>query len=82
MVDENTFEGGYIVLLIEHQHCLLVVDWIHRAEWNGAVAVCDKNTIAHYSGCTFVAVGERLNVAEQNKRKKNFLEDIALSIPL
>ena len=26
LVDENAFEGGYIVLLIEHQHGLFIVD--------------------------------------------------------
>lgn len=42
--------------------------------------VGDENTVTHYSGCALVAVGECLNVAEQNKRKKSFLEDIALAI--
>lgn len=32
LVDEDAFEGGDIVLLIEHQHGLFVVDRIHRAE--------------------------------------------------
>lgn len=32
LVDENAFEGGYIVLLIEHQHCLFVVNRIYSAE--------------------------------------------------
>ena len=44
------------------------------------MAVGDENTVTHYSGCALVAVGECLNVAEQNKRKKSFLEDIALAI--
>lgn len=32
LVDENAFEGGYIVLLIEHQDCLFVVNRIYSAE--------------------------------------------------
>ncbi len=32
LVDENAFEGCDIVLLVEHQHCLFVVNRIYRAE--------------------------------------------------
>ncbi len=32
LIDKNAFEGGDVVLLVEHQHSLFVVNRIHRAE--------------------------------------------------
>ena len=80
LVDEDGLEGCDIVLLVEHKYGLFVVDWIYCAEWNRAIAIGDENTVAHYAGCAFIAVGECLNVAEQNKCEKSFLEDIALAV--
>lgn len=39
LVDEDTFEGGDIVLLIKHQHRLLIVNRINCSEGYGTVAV-------------------------------------------
>lgn len=80
LVDENAFECSNIILFVEHQHCLFVINRIHCAERNRAITVSDENTIAHNSCCTLVSVSKCLNVAEQNKYKKSFLEDIALAV--
>ena len=32
LVDEYTLESSNVVLFVEHQHCLFVINRIHRAE--------------------------------------------------
>ena len=64
LVNEDAFEGGDIVLLIEHQHGFLVIDGIYCTEGDRAVTVGNKYAVAYDACCALVAVGECLNVTE------------------
>lgn len=80
LVNEDAFKGGDVVLLIEHQHSLLIVNGIYGAERNGAVAIGNQNAVADDAGRALVAISESLNIAEENQGEEGFLEDVLLAV--
>ena len=80
LIDEYLLECGDIVLFVEHEHCFLVVNGIDRTERDGAIAICYKDGIACYACCSFVAIGECLNIREEHQSEDSFLKYIFLPI--
>ena len=74
------FEGIDIVLFVENKHRLLVIDGIHRAETQRAIAVGYQYGIAGNTCCALIAVGKGLDIRQQHQRQKCFLEDVFFAV--
>ena len=62
LLNENLFESIQIILLVENEHCLLVVDGVNRAETQRAVAISYQDSIAGDTSCTLVSIGKSLDI--------------------
>ena len=80
LVDEDLLEGIEVVLLVENEHRLLVVNGIDRAETQWAIAVGNQDGIAGDASCTFVTIRESLDIRQEHKCQKCFLEDVFLAV--
>ena len=69
LTHEDVFDGGDVVALVEEEHGLFVVEGIHAAVGEGAVAVRHEHSIGCYSGNTLVAVLECLDIGEKHQRE-------------
>ena len=80
LVDEDLLEGINAILFVEDKHCFLVVDGIYRAETQRAIAVGDQDGVTRNASRAFVAIRECLDIRQQHKRQKRFLENVFLTI--
>jgi hypothetical protein len=62
LVNENLFESIQIILLVEDEHCLLVVDGVNRAETQRAVAIGYQDGITGDASRTLVSIGKSLDI--------------------
>jgi hypothetical protein len=76
LVDENLLEGIQIVLLIEDEHCLLIVYGVNRPKTQWTVAVGNQNGITGDASRALIAVRERLDIRQEYKCEKRLFKNV------